>query len=62
LLSGERKRISKLELNRETIRSLDSELLARVRGGMDATQDCPTWPVITTVTQPVTQKLGCELT
>jgi hypothetical protein len=62
LLSGERKRIAKLELRRETVRALDAEMLDRVRGGVDATQDCPTWNVITTVTQPVTQKLNCELT
>ena len=52
----------KLALKRETIRRLDDRLLADVRGGMDATNTCPTWGVVTTVAAPVTQKLGCELT
>jgi hypothetical protein len=62
LLSSERRRAGKLQLHRETVRSLDSEMLERVRGGIDATQDCPTWNVVTTVTAPVTQKLDCGLT
>ena len=52
----------KLRLSRETVRELDAEILERVRGGMNGTQDCPTWSVVTTVLQPLTQKLGCELT
>ena len=55
-------RLHKLELNRETLRSLDAETLERARGGIDATQDCPTWSQITIVTAPVTQKLRCDLT
>ncbi|HEX6489290.1 MAG TPA: hypothetical protein VF137_10545 [Candidatus Dormibacteraeota bacterium] len=53
---------TKLTLKRETVRELEPSLLEQIRGGIDATQNCPTWPVITTVTAPVTQKLHCDLT
>lgn len=55
----------KLTLSRETLRDLEAPVLERVRGGTAAwaeTQDCPTWGVVTTVLQPLTQKFGCELT
>ena len=52
----------KLELNRETLRRLDDDTLRRVDGGIDATNGCPTWGVVTTVLQPLTLKLRCELT
>lgn len=56
------RRPRRLELHRETVRSLEAEVLERVRGGVDATNTCPTWGDVTIVTAPVTQKLNCELT
>ena len=55
-------RVKKLTLKVETIRELDADTLHRVRGGIDATNTCPTWGDVTIVTAPVTQKLRCELT
>ena len=61
-MAGKTRKPAKLELSRETLRSLDAESLERARGGMDATTDCPTWSDVTIVTAPVTQKLRCDLT
>ena len=59
---GKAPKTAKLGLNRETLRFLEADVLESARGGIDATNTCPTWNVVTVVTVPVTQKLRCDLT